>query len=113
MNKFLWNNLEILFHKKELSNMPTACLYIRVSTDEQAIRGCSQRSQQDRLTKFCLTHNVDVLNYIFEDHPAKTFDRPAWSAMMTGFKRNKLMRQTCFCSRSGTGSVAILGMLIT
>jgi DNA invertase Pin-like site-specific DNA recombinase len=72
--------------------MPSACLYIRVSTDEQAIRGYSQRTQQDRLTKFCLVHNIDILNTIFEDHSAKTFDRPAWSAMITTFRRNKLLR---------------------
>ncbi len=72
--------------------MPSACLYIRVSTDEQAIRGYSPRNQEDRLTKFCLAHNIDILNTVFEDHSAKTFDRPAWSAMMATFRRNKLLR---------------------
>ncbi|HVX01359.1 MAG TPA: recombinase family protein, partial [Candidatus Babeliaceae bacterium] len=72
--------------------MPSAYLYIRVSTDEQAIRGYSQRNQQDRLTKFCLAHNIDILNTIFEDHSAKTFDRPAWLATMATFRRNKLLR---------------------
>lgn len=72
--------------------MQTAYLYIRVSTDEQAIRGYSQRSQEERLTKFCITNNIEVLNSIFEDHSAKTFDRPAWSAMMSFIKRNKSVR---------------------
>ena len=72
--------------------MPSACLYIRVSTDEQAIRGYSQRNQQDRLTKFCFAHNIDILKTVLEDHSAKTFDRPAWSVMMADFRRNKLLR---------------------
>ncbi|MCE7044051.1 recombinase family protein [Dyadobacter sp. CY312] len=72
--------------------MQRACLYIRVSTEEQAIRGYSQRTQQDRLIKFCLAHNIEILNSVYEDHSAKTFDRPQWSGMMYALRRNKLLR---------------------
>jgi DNA invertase Pin-like site-specific DNA recombinase len=72
--------------------MSTAVLYIRVSTDEQAIKGYSQRSQKERLTKFCQLHNVEILDIIFEDYSAKNFKRPAWSAMMVRIKRNKLLQ---------------------
>lgn len=68
--------------------MQTACLYIRVSTDEQAIRGYSQRSQQDRLEKYCLAHDIKITDTVFEDHSAKTFKRPAWSEMMSRFKKH-------------------------
>ncbi len=34
--------------------MPTAVLYVRVSTDEQALKGSSQRSQHERLLNYCL-----------------------------------------------------------
>lgn len=57
--------------------MATADLYVRVSADEQAIRGFSQRSQEDRLTSYCHYQGITILQVIFEDHPAKTFSRPA------------------------------------
>lgn len=68
--------------------MKTACLYIRVSTDEQAITGYSLRSKEDRLLKFCLGHGIDVVSTIQEDHSAKDFNRPGWIAMMSYFKRH-------------------------
>lgn len=69
--------------------MKTACLYIRVSTDEQAITGYSLHSQEDRLLKFCLGHGIEVVNTIQEDHSAKDFNRPGWTAMMSYFKRHR------------------------
>lgn len=72
--------------------MQTACLYIRVSTDEQAIKGYSQRSQLERLLKFCVFRDIIVINTIFEDHSAKTFDRPAWSSMISSIKQHKSLR---------------------
>lgn len=72
--------------------MQTACLYIRVSTDEQAIRGYSQRSQLDRLEKYCLGHDIKITDTVFEDHSAKTFRRPAWSETMSRFKKHPHLR---------------------
>lgn len=72
--------------------MQTACLYIRVSTDEQAIRGYSQRSQQERLEKFCQSHDIKVTDIVFEDYSAKTFKRPGWSEMMGRFKKDSYLR---------------------
>ncbi|MBC7934253.1 MAG: recombinase family protein [Rhizobacter sp.] len=53
-------------------------LYIRVSTDEQADKGYSQINQDEMLRKFCSINNIDVRKAIFEDHSAKTFNRPRW-----------------------------------
>ena len=72
--------------------MQSAYLYIRVSTDEQAVKGYSQRSQLDRLTRYCIAHDITVLQTVFEDHSAKTFDRPAWSNMILGLKHAKSNR---------------------
>ncbi|MGF6928578.1 site-specific DNA recombinase [Chitinophaga sp. W2I13] len=72
--------------------MPTAFLYIRVSTDEQAIKGFSQRSQEDRLMKYCLSNNIEVLEVIFEDYSAKTFNRPAWTLLLSTIKKHKALR---------------------
>lgn len=72
--------------------MSTATLYIRVSTDEQALTGYSQRNQLERLTKYCLFHTIEVGDIIFEDYSAKTFKRPAWSAMMHKIRKHKAVR---------------------
>ena len=54
--------------------MRIADLYIRVSTDEQADKGYSQRLQEDVLLKYCAINAIKVRKIIFEDHSAKTFD---------------------------------------
>jgi len=69
--------------------MQSAYLYIRVSTDEQAYTGYSQRNQHERLINYCLSQNIRVLDVVFEDCSAKTFDRPAWKRLMPRFKRDK------------------------
>ena len=51
-------------------------LYIRVSTDEQADKGFSQRAQEERLRSYCKTHSIEIGKVIFEDYSAKTFVRP-------------------------------------
>lgn len=67
--------------------MKVADLYVRVSTDEQADKGYSQRDQEDRLRKHCASLNILVENVIYEDHSAKTFERPEWKKYIFGIKR--------------------------
>ncbi|HEY2580522.1 MAG TPA: recombinase family protein [Mucilaginibacter sp.] len=62
--------------------MKVADLYIRVSTDEQADKGYSQRSQQEVLLKYCEINKIQVRKTIFEDHSAKTFNRPEWTKLL-------------------------------
>lgn len=69
--------------------MQTATLYIRVSTDEQAVKGYSSINQEERLRRFCMSSGIKILQTVFEDYTAKTFKRPAWSDLMTGWKHNK------------------------
>lgn len=69
--------------------MATAYLYIRVSTDEQADKGFSQRDQEERLKNYCSTLGIAIGKVIFEDHSAKTFNRPAWGEMLTEIKKSK------------------------
>ena len=59
--------------------MKIADLYIRMSTDEQADKGYSQRHQEERLRRYCEIQKIQVREAIFEDHSAKTFNRPQWS----------------------------------
>ena len=53
-----------------------AYLYIRVSTDEQAERGYSQKHQDDRLRQYCEYQNIEIIDVYWEDYSAKAFDRP-------------------------------------
>jgi site-specific DNA recombinase len=62
--------------------MKIADLYIRVSTDEQADKGYSQRDQEERLRKYCELNSMQVRKVIIEDHSAKTFNRPAWKKFL-------------------------------
>lgn len=67
----------------------TADLYIRVSTDEQADKGYSQRDQEERLRKYCENNQIKVRQVIFEDHSAKTFNRPKWNGLLFDLKKKK------------------------
>ncbi len=79
--------------KKNFSSK-IADLYIRVSTDEQADKGYSQRDQAERLQVYCAKYGIAVENVIFEDHSAKNFDRPEWSKYLKNLKkRNRSDRE--------------------
>ncbi len=64
-----------------------ADLYVRVSTDEQAEKGYSQRDQEERLRKYCEIKQITVRKVIYEDHSAKTFNRPEWQKYLIDLKR--------------------------
>lgn len=66
--------------------MKKADLYIRVSTDEQADKGYSQRDQEERLKRFCENNNILVGQIIYEDYSAKTFNRPEWVKLLDMLK---------------------------
>jgi len=69
--------------------MKVADLYIRVSTDEQADKGYSQRDQEERLRKYCDASKITVRNIIYEDHSAKTFNRPEWDRLLKLLRKNR------------------------
>lgn len=67
-----------------------ADLYVRVSTDEQADKGYSQRDQDERLRKYCEHNDIVVRSVIYEDHSAKNFNRPEWKRMLQNYKKTKV-----------------------
>lgn len=69
--------------------MRTADLYIRVSTDEQADKGYSQRDQNDHLQRYCEMNGIMVRKVIYEDHSAKTFNRPEWQKYLFELRKLK------------------------
>ncbi|WP_286589806.1 recombinase family protein [Sphingobacterium sp. N143] len=89
--------------------MNVANLYIRVSTDEQAEKGYSQRDQEERLKKFCEINKITIRQVIFEDHSAKTFDRPEWKKMLLDLKKIK-ESPTFYYSQNGIGLVEMQEM---
>lgn len=64
-------------------------LYIRVSTDEQADKGYSQRDQEERLRRYCQIQNIEVRKVIYKDHSAKTFNRPEGNKYLIFLQKNK------------------------
>ncbi|WP_083505346.1 recombinase family protein [Pedobacter ginsenosidimutans] len=74
----------------KIDTRKVAFLYVRVSTDEQADRGFSQRDQDQRLTEYCERNNIKVGRVIYEDYSAKTFKkRPEWSKMLSELRKTK------------------------
>jgi site-specific DNA recombinase len=69
--------------------MKIADLYIRVSTDEQAEKGYSQRDQEERLRKYCESNSLQVRKVITEDHSAKTFNRPSWKKLLIELRAHR------------------------
>lgn len=66
--------------------MKKADLYIRVSTDEQADKGYSQRDQEERLKRYCEINGIVVGRVVYEDYSAKTFNRPEWTELLQSLK---------------------------
>ena len=67
--------------------MKIADLYVRVSTDEQADKGYSQRNQEEVLRRYCDINDISIRKVIFEDYSAKTFNRPQWMALLAEHKK--------------------------
>lgn len=69
--------------------MKVVDLYIRVSTDEQADKGYSQRNQEEVLRRFCQHKSLQIRKVIFEDYSAKTFIRPEWVRYLADLRKKK------------------------
>lgn len=66
-----------------------AYLYVRVSTDEQAEKGYSQKHQDERLRQYCEYNNIDVTGIFWEDYSAKTFNRPEFNKLLNQLKKQR------------------------
>lgn len=69
--------------------MKKAILYIRVSTDEQS-KNYSPKHQEEFLRRYCDFNNITIVELVFEDYSAKTFNRPAFQTMLQKLKRRSL-----------------------
>ena len=69
--------------------MLKADIYIRVSTDEQADKGYSQRNQEEVLRRYCEFKGITIRKVVYEDHSAKTFKRPEWQELLKEYKKRR------------------------
>jgi site-specific DNA recombinase len=67
--------------------MIIADLYVRVSTDDQAEKGYSQRDQEERMRRYCSGNSITVGQVYYEDHSAKNFNRPQWVFLLSNLKK--------------------------
>lgn len=65
-----------------------AIVMARVSSDEQA-KGYSLDIQEESIKKWCVLHNVSIVQVFREDHSAKDFNRPQWKELKKYAKSNK------------------------
>jgi len=72
--------------------MKTADLYVRVSTDEQADKGYSVRSQEEVLRKYCSLQNI-AGDYDEWDHTISAQADPLFRGKLTMVFRGKLTHQ--------------------
>ncbi|MBO9672159.1 MAG: recombinase family protein [Sphingobacteriaceae bacterium] len=68
--------------------MKTAILYLRVSTDEQPLRGLFIESSAGN-ANYCKLHGISILKIFTEDHSAKSFRRPKWMKLTIYFRCKK------------------------
>ena len=68
-------------------------LYVRVSTEEQALNGDSLRTQREELTKYALANGLHIYN-IYEDDgfSATNLKRPALQRLLKDVEQNKINR---------------------
>ena len=86
--------------------MQIADLYIRVSTDEQADKGYSQRNQEELLRRYCEMKSVQIRKLMFEDHSDKTFGGPNGLPIYRTYENIRVNPTWCY-SRNGAGSAII------
>ena len=88
MSNNINNNMNNEFKKVE-----EVALYIRVSTEEQALNGDSLRTQREELTKYAISNGFHIYG-IYEDDgfSATNLNRPALNRLLKDVEQNKIDR---------------------
>lgn len=66
----------------------TAIIYLRVSTDEQAL-GFSLTDQEKRLTEYCIKNQIEIKGIFTDDFTGKTFERPGFKKLISFLQKCK------------------------
>lgn len=90
---------------------------MRVSTEEQADKGYSQRSQEETLLRYCSLNNYSVVATYIEDASAKTFDRPQFNKLLMQLRKHKNVAELVLFtkwdrfSRNAADAYQMIGLL--
>lgn len=78
---------------ENLKEIEEVALYVRVSTEEQAVNGDSLRTQREELTKYALSNGFHIYG-IYEDDgfSATNLKRPALQRLLKDVEQNKINR---------------------
>ena len=78
---------------ENISKTEEVALYVRVSTEEQALNGDSLRTQREELTKYALANGFHIYG-IYEDDgfSATNLNRPALQRLLKDVEQNKINR---------------------
>ena len=78
---------------ENIKKVEEVALYVRVSTEEQAINGDSLRTQREELTKYALANNFHIYG-IYEDDgfSATNLKRPALQRLLKDVEQGKINR---------------------
>ena len=88
-----------------------AHLYVRVSTDEQADKGYSQRNQEEMLKKYCEINSIYVRKGVLKiTLPKLLIDLHGFHCLLNS--ENKEVNLILYYSLNGTGLVVTQVMLI-
>lgn len=76
-----------------VNSIEEVALYVRVSTEEQALNGDSLRTQKEELTRYAIANNFHIYG-IYEDDgfSATNLKRPALQKMLQDVKQGKINR---------------------
>ncbi len=72
-----------------LHKLSTLSVHFQLTIYKQADKGYSQRDQEERLQKYCDNNKIKVRKVIYEDHSAKSFNRPRWVELLLDLKKKK------------------------
>lgn len=78
---------------ENIKQIEEVALYVRVSTEEQAVNGDSLRTQREELTKYALNNGFHIFG-IYEDDgfSATNLNRPALQRLLKDVEQNKINR---------------------
>lgn len=96
--------------------MKKTIIYIRVSTENQTVRGISLDNQEDRCKSYCLLHQFDNIEVISDKGvSAKNTNREGFQKMLSMIKKNEVGNVVVYSlsrfARSVKDTLSVLEML--
>ena len=78
-------------NRTEDIKLQRAALYIRVSTDEQALHGDSLSTQRELLTAYAKSNSMEIVGcYVDDGYTASKLNRPALQRMLNDVRLDKI-----------------------